>query len=877
MAANTKSIIFKSTEAGKQSALQASGDDTKILIDLTHVAVGKSKYTPTGGETSLKNEVGRSDIVSGEVVDNTLRFTSTMYADDITPVYEMGIFTKTGVLFAVAASSTDPLVTLYPNIAFVTAFGVAIDDMDADSITVSTDPNASLATALMQNHVAATDPHPQYVALSRFQLLLDVMFPVGYLHHTNSATNPKPEFDQLLGIDTAWRRLAGKIIVGTDPSDDYIKDVGLVLGQKGMTTPATNNERPNVYPLYTKNIFERYNPDNVIETIWNVSANKTSVNEGDAVRFTVTANNIPDGQILNWTVKEGELNSGSNDITAPDKSQSGTVILKNGSALIDFTTTPDDNAEEPQKHVRLTVGAPASLSINVPINDLGNTESIVHITQSTTNGMQLDEYYKQQSGSYPTATDKIRFIVDAGVDIIAPDTDTPAVEDGVNWPSGSQIVVENHGRILGRGGDAGRSARSIEDNESPLPINTYGNYAGRERRLIPAVAGGDGGTAIKGKITVENHGLIASGGGGGGGSSGFMVNKSATLPPYGNTDYKYQFMFYGVVEAGVGGGAPFGSATYNYTGVKAFNERHNIDISDYYPALGVNDVVMSASVAANLWQGAPNYPNSDPIVKEDGTYAVRIDWRDGTVQTPSGGHVPSDDHIDHVVRKPWGSVSNEQAYRADFFDKINLPLPDMGGDDYSLFNDIAGYRNRSENVTLAEMKRQGEFMMSYEAKDGDLLTGGRGGANVWDSPFETQMYTDNYQLSDSKKWRFTRAITKKPASRAQLNEWYGSGATDNGSNFYNDTYTTELDFYNDVKGGNGGDVGESGQAGSVIPEYVVIATADTSGYNELRIAKADTAELSVFRTPAAQGGLAGFIKEGEVTITNYSAGTTKGR
>ena len=50
MAANTKSIIFKITEAGKQSALQASGDDTKILIDLTHVAVGSGQYTPSGGE-----------------------------------------------------------------------------------------------------------------------------------------------------------------------------------------------------------------------------------------------------------------------------------------------------------------------------------------------------------------------------------------------------------------------------------------------------------------------------------------------------------------------------------------------------------------------------------------------------------------------------------------------------------------------------------------------------------------------------------------------------------------------------------------------------------------------------------------------------------
>ena len=553
MAANTKSIIFKITEAGKQSALQASGDDTKILIDLTHVAVGKRKYAPTGGETSLKNEVSRSDIVSGEVVGNTLRFTSTMYADDITPVYEMGIFTKTGVLFAVAASDTDPLVTLYPNIAFVASFGIAIDDIDANSVTVSIDSNNSLATTLMQNHVAASNPHPQYVALSRFQLLLEVMFPVGYLHYTNSATNPKAKFDELLGISTSWRRLAGKIIVGTDPSDNYIKDVGLVLGQKGMTELAGSNERPNVYPLYTKHVFERYNPDDVIETVWNISANKTSITEGGAVRFTVTANNIPDGQILSWTVKEGRLNSGSNDITSPDKSQNGTVIVKNGSASIDFTTSPDDNAEEPQKHVRLTVGAPASLSINVPINDLGNNETALHITQSTTNGMQLDEYYKQQSGSYPTSTDKIRFIVDAGVDIIAPNTSTPALIDGDKWPSGSQIVVENHGRILGRGGNGGRSARTFV-------VYAYHNKS----KADLAKAGGNGGVAIKSTartIEVENYSLIAGGGGGGGGMGAWSHDLKE------NNNFSNQTLGGG---GGSGGGAPYGLNSPNSSSMAAY-------------------------------------------------------------------------------------------------------------------------------------------------------------------------------------------------------------------------------------------------------------------------------------------------------------------
>ncbi|AGP49469.1 hypothetical protein PSYCG_09890 [Psychrobacter sp. G] len=741
----------------------------------------------------------------------------------------------------------------------------AVISIDNPDVNLVIDANVVTATQAWVSNNFVSNP--------RFAQFLDLAYPFGYPYWSHSKSNPKPLFDAMFGFETHWRRLEGIGLVAVKDGDAYIGQPMLTLGQRGNTELATT-DRPHTYPIYTSYLFERYDPSTVVETVWKVAADKISINEGAAVRFTVTASNLPDGQILDWIVKEGALNGDTNDVVVPEKTESGTVILNNGQAIINFTTTSDDNIEESQNHVRLTVGAPANLSINVPINDAGHHETVMHISQSTTDGIDLAEYYKAQSGSYPSSTETVRFIVDAGVDIIAPDTDTAAIEAGINWPIGSQATVENHGRIFGRGGDAGRSARTVEDNYTPLAIDTY---ASRVHPLIPAIAGGDGGTATKGSMTIENYGFIAGGGGGGGGSSAFLVDKSYVLPAYSGTDYDYRFMFYSVVEAGVGGGAPFGEATYNYTGVKAFNKRHKLDISDYYPALGVNDVVLTAKVDANLWRGAPQYPNPDPIVKENGVYAVRFDWRDSTVKTPSGGHTTSYDHIDHVVTVPWSNVSNETAYRNNFLDVINLPLPNMNGDDYSLFNGIAGYGNRLENVNIAEMQRQGEFMMSYEAKDGALLTGGRGGANVWDSPFDAQMYGDNYQLADSKKWRFTRAIIQKPASRAQLNEWYGSGATDNGSNFYNDTYTTELDFYNDVKGGDGGNVGEAGQAGSTIPEYMAISTPDSTGYNELRIAKVDTTELNLFRTPAAQGGLAGYVKEGNVTINNLSGGVTKGR
>lgn len=539
-------IIFTITDAGKNAAL--SGIDAGLSLNLTHLAVGSGKYEPTGSETALKSEIKRQAIVSGDIEtqSHTLRFSSMLHADTITEVYEMGLVTDDNVLFAVASTTSNtPLLTIHPDITFVGSFGLSLDDIDVANITVTTDPNGSLALVVMENHLAAVDPHPQYLNAQRFQMLMRGLIPIGYPYYTHDTANPKPLFDELLGLETFWRRITGKIMVATDPNDPFINDVGIVLGQRGMTELA-NNQRPHVYPLQTTNLFERYDPSKVIETVWSVRADKNSVKEGGAIVFTVTANNLPDGQILNWTVKEGALNVDNNDITAPDKTESGTVIIKNGQAVISFTTTDDDNLEEPQKHVRLTVGAPANLSINVPINDTGHHETVIHISESTYDGIVLDEYYKTQAGRYPKANELVRFIVDEGVDIVAPSTATGAIVDGSHWPETAEIIIENHGRILGRGGDGGRSARpkKITSNSGGAFINSASSSW-----FYPPENGRDGGVAIvsQNKTAIENYGIVASGGGGGGGMGAYKAS-----------DYNFV-----VGGGGAGGGAPLGLGSPN--------------------------------------------------------------------------------------------------------------------------------------------------------------------------------------------------------------------------------------------------------------------------------------------------------------------------
>lgn len=856
MAVQSKPIIFKITEAGKQAAL--NGGSTALSLRLSHIAIGTSRYSATGSETALKAEAKRVNIVSGgvEVNSHTLRFSASITNDTQVGVYEVGLFTDAGVLFAIASSSTDPFFVVYPSITFVGAFGLSLGEVSASNVSVSTDPNGALAITIMENHLAAPDPHPQYEKQSdadswrddhlivtkdphpqylnnaRFNLLLQALIPMGYIHHTHSTANPKPLFDELMGIDTAWRRLTGKIIVATDPNEAAIKDHSTVLGQRGVTTLAST-ERPHTYPLHTTHIFERYDPDTAIETIWDVTSSKTTINEGAAVRFTVTANNLPDGQILNWSVKEGVLNSASNDITSPDKTDSGTVILKNGQAVIDFTTSADDNEVEPQKHVRLTVGAPASLSINVPINDAGKNETVVHITQSTTNGLVLDEYYKQQSGAYPSATDKVRFIVDAGVDIVAPDTATPAITDGANWPTGSQIIVENRGRILGRGGDGGNGA-AMQRNDS------YTRTGGIPDTHVPikinATAGTNGGTAIKGSAKVDNYGTIAGGGGGGGGSGSYLAGFIGNWTAEHGADIYHTSVdsagndVNGYAGSGIGaGGAPFGDNGLVTFGLDWIKKAHP-DVSASVDALvgAIRNIELDTGHQVDgVLLGSGN-----PVARRASIVEPHNDASTNSNLDYMGADID-------VIRNKIGMNANRPL---GFLRPISATYPEYYNPKY----ETERYRYYSSqpttNYSLSGVQDiVGAPMSAMEQPTKATLTQkGLGGAS---SPESLALQGGVSTLDYFRGWK------DASGGWVQQKNW--------------------LDY---VRGGNGGNYGENGEDGrldKILYNY--------SGQTLSDITLPIDFETHIELLEPAKGGLAGYIKEGSVTITNYGSGTTKGR
>ncbi|MDN5665911.1 MAG: phage tail protein [Psychrobacter sp.] len=734
------------TDHGKSFIANAQANSQ---LALTHVVLGDANdqpYLPESrlNQTKLVHQTAKLPVASVKVINETTAEVSAVVPSNVGGfnVHEIGITDSSGKLVYVGNFHGGYRPTLTEG---------AGGDMEL-VITITADNLATVVIEMDGNVVSATRDWVN----ERFQLLLRTLIPYGYLYHTHTAVNPKPLFDELLGTDTQWRRIEGQTIVATDPDDTYISDIGIVLGQKGMTNLA-NAQRPNVYPLRTTHIYERYDPLTVVETVWKVVANKTSINEGDAVRFTITANNLPDGQILNWTIKEGTLNSASNDITSADKTESGTVILNNGQAVINFTTTSDDNETEPQKHVRLTVGAPANLSINVPVNDAGHNETVVHISQSTTDGINLAEYYKTQYGAYPAADDTVRFIVDAGVDIIAPKTATPALTEGANWPAGNIPIVENHGRILGRGGDGGRSAYKRKF------WGTDGDMLSTSKSLMRLPEkGGNGGTAIKSlarAIVVENYNLITGGGGGGGGLGAYKTAGS------------YNFVVGG---GGTGGGAPLGKCSPN-----------------------------------------------------ESTYTMYLQ---DTAITDKKLFLPTNNFYTILFQRVEGSVANASGSAGDYYYDAEYTASNIE-------------ETRSVNVEISSTS-------NVKAPEG---------------------FT-KYRIAAGAGYTLNDALILRMSQSASLNNKGLGGAniaasTTDYHSAVNNIYPTS-DDPTLTHGGDGGSFGENGQDGLFDKIYF---------YSGTGVATETTSDNTSWYIPPATGGLAGYIKEGNVTITNYSGGITKGR
>lgn len=95
------------TQAGRAEVINATNNGTNA-VNIAEVALGTGKYIPSDTQTSLTNETKRLTTIAGLAVNSdTLHVTIKDETTDSYNVSEIGLYTNTGVLFAIYSDSTD--------------------------------------------------------------------------------------------------------------------------------------------------------------------------------------------------------------------------------------------------------------------------------------------------------------------------------------------------------------------------------------------------------------------------------------------------------------------------------------------------------------------------------------------------------------------------------------------------------------------------------------------------------------------------------------------------------------------------------------------------------------------------------------------------
>lgn len=166
------------TKVGLAAILTAT--KTGLSAEIGFIALGSQAYTPSADQKTLRNEVARFPISSGEKLSSTLLHL-TAVASGTTGywVREIGIFLTDGTLLAVWSHLTEALAYKAANIDLLLAYDLSLAALPADSVTITStaaglnltlaEPLAAQATALIAEQLRGVLQEDRLVSQERLQ------------------------------------------------------------------------------------------------------------------------------------------------------------------------------------------------------------------------------------------------------------------------------------------------------------------------------------------------------------------------------------------------------------------------------------------------------------------------------------------------------------------------------------------------------------------------------------------------------------------------------------------------------------------------------------------------------------------------------------
>ena len=200
------------TKAGLAAILTAT--KTGLAAEIGYIALGSVAYTPTADQKTLRNEIARFPISSGEKLSSTLLHL-TAVADGTTGywVREIGIFLKDGTLLAVWSHLTEALAYKAANIDLLLAYDLSLAALPADSVTITStaaglnltlaEPLAALASAAIAEQLRNLEQQDRLISLERRQRVAEDQI-IGLLERMSAAEKAATETrDSLLSATVA--------------------------------------------------------------------------------------------------------------------------------------------------------------------------------------------------------------------------------------------------------------------------------------------------------------------------------------------------------------------------------------------------------------------------------------------------------------------------------------------------------------------------------------------------------------------------------------------------------------------------------------------------------------------------------------------------
>lgn len=144
---STLNVII--TDAGIAEVINAQHTGTAPVV-LTQVGFGRGIYTPTASQTALHDEIKRVDTIAGGVVgDNIMHIQALDSGGDAYAVYEVGVYTASGTLFAVYSQPL-PILHKVANSEIMCVIDFVLSGVEPTAVTVG-DTDYTLAPATTTN------------------------------------------------------------------------------------------------------------------------------------------------------------------------------------------------------------------------------------------------------------------------------------------------------------------------------------------------------------------------------------------------------------------------------------------------------------------------------------------------------------------------------------------------------------------------------------------------------------------------------------------------------------------------------------------------------------------------------------------------------